>query len=88
VVALVAVFFLQQIQAESPAEEEALESGCLPVAELLQGEPASLPLLAAVEAEDPRVELRAVGKLQPLLGGSLKQFQVRSRNTSEEVAGK
>jgi hypothetical protein len=33
VVVLAAVFFLQQTLAESPAEEEALESGCLQVVE-------------------------------------------------------
>ena len=82
------VFVLQQIQVESPAEEEALESGCLPEAESPQAEPASLPPLAAVEAEDPPEVLRGAEKLQPLSGGLLKQLRVRSRNTTEEVAGK
>jgi len=88
VVASVAVFSLQQILVESPEEEEALESGCLRAAESPQAELAPLPPPAAVEAEAPRLALRAVEKPQPLPSGSLKQHQAPSRNTIAAVADK
>jgi hypothetical protein len=84
----VAVFFLQQIPVESLAEAEALEWEYLPAGAWPQAGRGPLPLLAVVEAEAPRRGLRAVEKLQPLLGGSLKQCQVPSRNTSAGVAGR
>ena len=86
--ALVAGFFLQQIQAESPAEEEALESECLQVVEWLQVAQALPPPLAAVEAVNPREELRAVEKRQPLPGEWLKLHRLLSRNTIAAAAGK
>jgi len=87
-VALVAAFFLQQIPAESPAEEEVLESGCLLAAESPQAVPAPLPLLAAAEAVTPLEELRGVEKPQPLPSGLLKLHRLPSRNTIAGVAGK
>jgi hypothetical protein len=85
---LVAGFFLQQIQVESPAEEEALESECLQGAEWTQAAQAPLPPLAAAEAVSPREQLRAVEKPQPLPSESLKLHQLPSRNTIAAVAGK
>jgi hypothetical protein len=84
----VAVFFLPQTRVECPEEEEALEWEYLQVAESPQAEPAPLPPLAAVEAEAPQRGLRAVEKPQQLPSGSLKHFQVPSRNTIAAVAGK
>ena len=83
-----AVFFLQQTPAEFPEAEEALEWEYLPAAESPQVERASPPPLAEVEEEGPPRELRGVEKPQPLSGELLKQLQARSRNTSEEAAGK
>jgi hypothetical protein len=88
VVVSVAVFFLQQIPVESPEGEEALESGCLPAAELPQAAPAPLPPLAAAEAVSPPEELRGAEIPQQLSGGLLTQLQVPSRNTIAGVAGK
>jgi len=88
VVVSAAVFFLQQILVESQEEEEALESGCLPEAELPQAGRAPLPPPAVVEAEGRPVPLRAVEKPQPLPGGSLKHHPRQSRNTTVAVAGK
>ena len=87
VVVSVAVFFLQQIPVESPAEEEALEWECLQAAESLQAEPAPLPPLAAAEAVNPREELRGAAIPQRRLRELLRQRQVPSRNTTVEVAG-
>jgi hypothetical protein len=84
----VAVFFLQQIQVESPAEEEALESECLPGEEWPQAVRAPLLPLAAAEAVNPPEELRAVEKPQPLPGELLKLHQLPSKNTIAAVAGK
>jgi hypothetical protein len=84
----VAVFFLQQTPVESPAEEEALESGCLQAAESPQAGRAPPPPLAAAEAVNPPEELRGAGTLQQQSGGLLKQLQVPSRNTIAGVAGK
>ena len=84
----VAVFFLQQILVESPEEEEALESGCLPGAELPQAGRAPLPPLAAAEAVSPLEELRGAETPQRQSGGLLTQLQVPSRNTIAGVAGK
>ena len=86
--AAVVVFVLQQIQVESPAEEEAPESGCLPGAEWPQAARAPLPPLAAAEAVSLREELRAVEKPQPLPNELLKLHPPPSRNTSAGVAGK
>ena len=86
--ASVAVFFLQQIPVESPAAEEALESGYLPGVEWPQAARAQLPLLGAAEAANPPDELRAVEKPQPLPGELLKLHQLPSRNTTAAVAGK
>ena len=83
-----AAFFLQQIRVESQAEEEALESGCLPEEESLQAGQASLPRLAAVEAAGLPGELRDVEKPQPLPSESLRLHQLPSRNTIAAVAGK
>ena len=88
VVVLVAGFFLQQIQVESPAEEEALESECLQGVEWPQAVRAPLPPLAAAEAADPPEELRAVEKPQPLPGELLKPHQLPSKNTIVGAAGK
>ena len=88
VVVLVAVFFPQQTPVESLAEEEALESGCLPGAEWPQAARAPLPPLAAAEAVSPLEELRAVEKPQPLPNELLKLHQLPSRNTIAVVAGK
>ena len=88
VVVWVAVFFLQQIQAESPAAEEALESECLQGAEWPQAERAPLPPLAVAEAVNPPEELRAVEKPQPLPNELLKLHQLPSKNTIVAVAGK
>jgi hypothetical protein len=85
---LVAVFFLQQIQVESPAEEEALESECLRAVAWPQAARVPLPPLAAAEAVNPPEELRAVEKPQPLPGELLKLHQLPSRNTIAAVAGK
>ena len=87
-VVLVAVFFLQRIQVESPAAEEALELECLQAAEWTQAARAPLPPLAAAEAVNPREELRAVEKPQPPPGELLKLHQLPSRNTIAAVAGK
>ena len=87
-VAAVAVFFLQQIPVESPAEEEALEWECLQAAESIQAELAPLPPLAAAEAVSPPEELRGAEKPQPQSSGFLTQLQVPSRNTIAGVAGK
>ena len=84
----VAVFFLRQTPVESPAEEAALESGCLPGAESPQAERARLPPLAAAEAVSPLEQLRGVETPQQQSGGLLTQLQVPSRNTIAEVAGK
>ena len=84
----VAVFFLQQIPAESPAEEEALEWECLPAAESIQAAPARLPPLAAAEAVNPPEELRGAEKPQQLSRGLLTQLQVPSRNTIAGAVGK
>ena len=83
-----AVFFLQQIQVESPEVEEALESECLPAAEWPRAARALLPPLAAAEAVNPPEELRAVEKPQPLPNELLKLHQLPSRNTIAAVAGK
>ena len=83
-----AVFFLQQIQVESPAEEEALESECLQGAEWPQAVRAPLPPLAAAEAADPPEELRAVEKPQPLPDELLKLHQLPSKNTIVAAADK
>jgi hypothetical protein len=88
VVVLVAAFFPQQTLVESPAEEEALESECLPGAESPQAARAPLPPLAAAEAVIPLEELRGAEKPQPLPGGLLKHHQLRSRSTNAEAAGK
>ena len=87
-VAWVAVFFLQQIQVESPAEEEVLESECLQGAEWPQAERAPLLPPAVAEAVNPPEELRAVVKPQPLPGGLLKLRRLPSRNTIAAAAGK
>ena len=88
VVVSVAVFFLQQIPVESPAEEEALEWECLQAAESTQAEPAPLPPLAVAEAVNPPEELRAAEIPQQQLRGYLTQLLVPSRNTMPGVAGK
>jgi len=88
VVASVAVFFLRQTPVESPAEEEALESGCLPAAESPQVGRGRLPPLAAVEAANPPQQLRGAETPQQQSGGLLTQLQVPSRNTIAGVAGK
>lgn len=84
----VAGFFLQQIPVESLAEEEALESGCLPEAELLQAGRAPLPPLAAAEAVTPPEQLRGAETPQQQSRGVPMQLQVPSRNTIAGVAGK
>ena len=84
----VAVFFLQQILVESPAEEEALESECLPAGESPQAGLAPLPPLSAAEAVSLLQELRAVEKPQPLPGELLTLHQLPSRNTIAAVADK
>ena len=68
-VVAVAVFFLRQTPVESPAEEEALESECLPAAESTQAGPAPLPPLAAAEAVSPLEELRGAETPQQQSGG-------------------
>ena len=88
VVVSVAVFFLQQIPAESPAEEVAREWECLQAAESIQAEPAPLPPLAAAGAVSLLEELRGAETPQQLSGGLLTQLQVPSRNTIAAVAGK
>jgi len=84
----VAAFVLQQIQVESPAEEEALESECLQGAEWPQAAQAPPPPLAAAEAVNPREQLRAVEKPQPPPNESLKLHRLPSRNTIAAVAGR
>jgi hypothetical protein len=84
----VAVFFLQQIQVEFQAAEEALESECLQEAEWTQAAQAPLPPLAAAGAVNPPEELRAVEKPQPLPNELLKLHQLPSRNTIVVAAGK
>jgi hypothetical protein len=84
----VAVFFLQQILVESPAEEEAPEWECLQAAESIQAEPAPRPPLAVAEGANPLEELRGAEKPQQQSGGLLTQLQVPSRNTIVGVAGK
>jgi hypothetical protein len=88
VAVLVAVSFLQQIPVESPAEEEALESGCLRGAELTQAGRAPLPQFAAAEAVTPPEQLRGAGTLQQQSRGVLTQHQSPSINTIAGVAGK
>ena len=88
VVVSVAVSFLQQIQVEFPAEEEALEWECFQAAELLQAEPAPLPPLAVAEVVSPLEELRGAEILQQQSSGALTRLQVPSRNTMAGVAGK
>ena len=83
-----AVFFLQQTPVESLVEEEAQESEYLRVAELPQAGRAPLPPLLAAEAVNPREQLRAVEKPQPLPSELLKLHQLPSRNTIAAVAGK
>jgi hypothetical protein len=87
-VVAVAVFSPRQILVESPAEAEALESGCLPGAEWPQAAPAPLPPLAAAEAVSLLEELRGAETPQQQSGGLLTQLQVPSRNTIVAVAGK
>jgi hypothetical protein len=82
------VFFPRQTPVECPAEEAALESGCLPGAASPQAGPALLPLLAAAEAVSPLEELRGAETPQQQSGGLLTQLQVPSRNTIVAVAGK
>ncbi len=60
----VVVFALQQIQVESPAEEEVLESECLPGAESPQAARAPLLPLAVAAAASLLEELRAAEKPQ------------------------
>jgi hypothetical protein len=88
VVVLVAVFFLRQILAESPAEAEALESGYPPEVEWPQAGQAPLRLPAVVEAEVQPVLLRGAEKPQPLPNGFLTHLQVPSKNTIAAVADK
>jgi hypothetical protein len=83
----VAVFFLQQILVESPAEEEVLEWECLQAAESIQAEPAPRPPLAVAEGANPLEELRGAEKPQQQSSGSLTQVRVLSRNTMTGVAG-
>ena len=87
-VVLAAVFFLQQIQVESPAAEEVLESECLQGAEWPQAAQGPLPPLGAAEAVNPPEELRAVETPRPLPGELLKLHRLPSRNTIAAVAGK
>ena len=87
-VVLEAVFFLQQIQAESPAAEEALESECLQGAEWPQAAQGPLPPLGAAEAVNPPEELRVVEKPQLLPSELLKLHQLPSRNTIGAADGK
>jgi len=87
VVVSVAVFFLQQILVESPAEEEAREWECLQAAESLQAEPAPLLPLAAAGEVNPPEELRDAEKPQQQSRGFLAQPQVPSRNTMAGAAG-
>src|SRR5262249_57406945 len=87
-VVLVAVFSLQQIQVESPAEEEALESECLQGVEWPQAAQAPPPPLAAAEAVNPREQLRAVEKPQPPPNESLKLHRLPSRNTITDETGR
>ena len=82
-----AVFFLQQILVESPAEAEAPEWECLQAAESLRAEPAPLLPLAVAEVVSPLEELRAAEIPQQLSRGVLMQRQVPSRNTTSAVAG-
>ena len=84
----VAEFFLQQTPAERQAEEEVLQAGYLLVAESTLAAPKPLRRPAVVEAEGPRLALRAAAKLQPPSSGSLKQYRAPSRNTSAVEAGK
>jgi hypothetical protein len=84
----VAVFFLQQTPVERREEEEALEWEYLQAAESTQAGRAPLPPLVAAEAVNPREQLRAVEKPQPLPSGSLRQLQLPSRDTIAGVAGK
>jgi hypothetical protein len=77
-----------QTPVERPAEEEALESGCLPGAELPQAGRAPLPPLAAAEAVSPLEQLRGAETPQQQSRGVLTQLQVPSRNTIAGVAGK
>ena len=86
--AAAAVFFLRQTPVESQEAEAAQELEYLRVAELPQAGRASLPPLAVAEAANPPEQLRGAEKQQPLPGGSLKQHQAPSRNTSAAVAGK
>jgi hypothetical protein len=88
VAAAVGVFFLRQIPVESPAEEEALELGCLPAAESTQAELAPHPPLAVAEAVSPLEELRGAETPQRQSSGFLTQLQVPSRNTMPGVACK
>ncbi len=83
-----AVFFLQQIPVEFPAEAAAPEWECLQGAESIQAEPAPLPPLAAAEAVNPQEELRGAEKPRPQSSESLTQLQVPSRNTRAGVADK
>jgi hypothetical protein len=88
VVVLVAGFFLQQIQVESLAEEEALELECLQGVEWPQAARAQLPPLVVAEAANPPEELHAVEKPQPLPDELLKLHRPPSRNTIAAGAGK
>jgi len=88
VAAAVVVFVLQQIQVESPAEEEAPESGCLLAGESPQAGRAPPPRLAAAEAVSLLEELPSVEKPKPLPNELLKLHPPPSRNTSAGVADK
>jgi len=83
----VGVFFLQQIPAESPGEEEVPEWECLQAAESIQAELAPLPPLAVAGVVSQLEELRGAEKPRQPSRGLLMQLQVRSRNTIAEVAG-
>jgi hypothetical protein len=87
-VVAVAVFSLQQTPAESPAEEEAQESECLPAEVSPQAARALPPRPVAVEAEVLQGRLRAAEKPQPLPSELLKLHQLPSKNTIAVVAGK
>ena len=84
----VAEFFLRQTPVERPAEAEVLQAGYLLVAESTLAAPKPLRRPAVVEAEGPRLALRAAAKLQPPSSGSLKQHRAPSRNTIAVAADK
>ena len=84
----VAGSFPRQTPVGHPAEEEALESECLPAGALPQAARVWLPLLAVAGEVNPPEQPRGAEMPPPPPSVFLKQLQALSKNTIEEVAGR